>query len=871
MSALSRRDFLHCLALVGGATTLGACAAASASVATPISQATEPPPPLPLEVRFGGRPAQIEVGGAFVGVEMHGSSPLLQRISFYYPVANSADLSTDYWQRDRTRVMSLGLRVGDGPKEWIGLEPWGVHLTPYAVTLEQDDEERRVAVSYRFCQDKPGMVARIEITNNSAQLQAFELYSHLELSLRTSHTYALQDQASTEFDDVGSTIYVHFENPATGNVQLFVANAGEEPVGFATDGAIIGLGGIDGNWWLSKADDLPGGGNAQHTPSRPVAAFLYRRDLDPGETMTIVQLIGSCRSGEGHGIVAYLLAHHEEEVARYEESVRGQVDAGTLEAGDRGLDHSARWAKAILAANTHYLDGEIVPMPCPAEYNFFFTHDLLLTDLAAVQFDVVRVKRDLLYLAALGDGALPHAYYWKDDRFAIEYAETDNWNHFWFVLLAASYLRHSGDADTVETLYPLLRGSLGAALTNRRRDYLMWAHNLDWWDIGNSFGPRAYMTSLAIRALREFTYIATALGKEDAPLLRFEETAAKMQSQLADQLWDDDRNYLLNYYRDGSLDPHLYIGSLLAAHFGLVEPDKLAALVQTARSTLLDEELGVYNAFPMDFHQLAEFLRFSGNEAGDPFIYMNGGIWPHGNAWYALALVAAGEQAEARRFVRRVMTVEGIMEGPGGQPAMYETRNGNRHDPAVYGKVDKPQFLWAAGWYLYVLYHLLGVRESEWNVTFEPPVLDGRRTARFSLVLGGRSALVTVAGSGRHLRNIRYGGSVLPSAVVPTQVGAVGEIEILVGTPEAPYLAATNSIVLASRWNEEERALSVELDAFPGHENETAFVSPWAPRSVAVNGVERGEGWRAERDGDIHQVRIGLVHRSNRDTLVVRF
>ena len=43
-------------------------------------------------------------------------------------------------------------------------------------------------------------------------------------------------------------------------------------------------------------------------------------------------------------------------------------------------------------------------MPCPAEYNFFFTHDVLLTDLAAINFDPERVRRDLLYIMSLAQG-----------------------------------------------------------------------------------------------------------------------------------------------------------------------------------------------------------------------------------------------------------------------------------------------------------------------------------------------------------------------------------------------------------------------------------------------------------------------------------
>ncbi|HPR87551.1 MAG TPA: hypothetical protein PL181_05970, partial [bacterium] len=47
-----------------------------------------------LAASFSGMRGQVEVGGPCAGAEFHGSRPLPARISFYYPVANSIDLST---------------------------------------------------------------------------------------------------------------------------------------------------------------------------------------------------------------------------------------------------------------------------------------------------------------------------------------------------------------------------------------------------------------------------------------------------------------------------------------------------------------------------------------------------------------------------------------------------------------------------------------------------------------------------------------------------------------------------------------------------------------------------------------------------------
>lgn len=823
-----------------------------------------------LEIDSVCESAQIEVGGPFVGIEMHHGSPLLHRISLFYPVANSIDLSMDYWQRSESRVTFLGLKVGCGPKEWVGLEPFGFRLTPYSVMLHTVDERRAIRVSYQFCKEKPAMVTKLEITNSLAEPESFEVYTHLEASLRTSHTYALVDKAWTEFHEAGSAIYVNFDDAAAGNAQVFVANAGEQPTSFATDSETLGLP-PRGNWWMDKVMDLPGEVIGRASPGRPAAAFLYRKQLDPGQKLTVVQMLGSCRWGEGREIVGYLLDHYEHQIGLYEGCVLSKAHGdGVVRTGDRAIDHSALWAKAVLAANAHYLHGEVVPMPCPAEYNFYFTHDVLLTDLAAVHFDLARVRRDLEYIVAKADDTLPHACYWKDDRYVIEFAGADNWNHFWFILVSASYLRHSGDIETLQRLYPHLTRSLKLAMTSRGEDDLMWARHPDWWDIGHSFGPRAYMTILAIRALREFTYVCTVLDKEISQLLQYEELAARLQRQLNAKLWDDDLEYLINAHQDGSVDTHIYVGSLLAAHFGFIDTDRSAALVKTAKSRLLDERLGIRNVCPMDFHLLVDDLEFTGNETGGPGAYANGGIWPHANGWYALALLAIGQKVEALSFVKRVMTLEGVAGSPNGQPAMYEYRNSNSGDPSVYGKVDKPQFLWAAGWYLYTLYHLLGIRENEWNIALDPYLFEGRTASRFHLFAGGRLVAVSVTGSGHHIRSIEHDAAPYPAAVIPG-VSVPGEIRIVLGVPELPYVARTNSILLASRFDRENLRLAVVVKGFPGHDSETQIVSPWPPESVFANGVELNEGWSLQQCDNVYRITVGFSQQSRQDTIEVRF
>ena len=243
----------------------------------------------------------------------------------------------------------------------------------------------------------------------------------------------------------------------------------------------------------------------------------------------------------------------------------------------------------------------------------------------------------------------------------------------------------------------------------------------------------------ALTQLRVFpiSYLATVLASA-VGLAGYESLADSMQKAMGERLWDDSLGYLINY-NGAKKDTHYYMGSLLAAAYDLLSPDRTRRLLETANAQLMAPAIGVRTAMPPDFQtqESKAFYKFQGDEAGQPYLYINGGVWPHSNAWYALALVAAGKTDEALSFVKSTMTVEGIMRSPMGQPAMYEYRY---TDPASkeYGRVDKPSFLWAGGFYLKTLYALAGVKENEWNISFSPAMPASIGACHFSLTFGSQ-------------------------------------------------------------------------------------------------------------------------------------
>ena len=821
---------------------------------------------------------QIEVGSPYVGIEIHKSFPLLNRISFYYPVANSIDISEDYWKRENFRIMSVGLKAGDFPKRFLKNQIYKVSQTPYSVSFNGNDSDSEIKISYEFCKNEPAMVITYEITNSSETEKEYEVYTRLDATLRTSHTYNVVDSGYTEFQKQGSIIRINYPYIETGNAQIFVMNTGLDPSSFTSkvenenenENKIKNL----DDWWLNSNSPLPGKIILKEDLSKPVFAFIYKKQLAPKTSMKIVQIVGSSLISEAREKTEYLLKNYQNEIDVYKNYIlKESIDKNEIVTRDKDIDFTSRWSKAVLTTNAHYLNGQIVPMPAQAEYNFYFTHDALLTDLAAVNFDLDRVKNDLKYIISLADTdkTIPHAHYWKDTAYKTEFAGTENWNHFWFTLLCARYLRHSGDTKFLDQLYPYIQKSINTAMKNKGKDNLMWSFRPDWWDIGNNFGPRAYMTILAIRALREYNYISTVLQKDLTGIKLYDDLANLMNRKLVDTLWDNKLNYLISYFEDGTEDQHIYMGSLLASHFNLLDADKNLKLITTAKEKLLDEKLGIYTLYPMDLHLLIDYMKFAGNEAGEPYHYANGGIWPHGNSWYALALINNSLNKDAFAFIKKTMTLNGIINSPNGQPALYEYRISDKNDPAVYGKIDKPQFLWAGGWYFYTLYNLFGLRENEWNISFSPFISQEMDSVQLTVTIKGVPVIVDITGKGSALSSILFDGKEIPSAIVPDDIKNLSRINLKLGDIGTPYINSANALVISPMYDLKTKTLEFDLESFKDHIVELQIVSPTANKNISINGNLVKNGITELKKSNMYELNLKHISGLKRNHYSIKF
>jgi len=828
-----------------------------------------------IAVAFQGGYGSIEVGGPYAGVESHHSRPLPSRVSFFAPVANSMDLSLDYKRRDESQVLFVALQIDDGPCQPIGWEPWPYVLSPASVSFSKRLDHTELKIFYSFFQNSPGMMARLVIRNLDERPHAYRLHTRWQTTLRTCQSYKFKNPAHTWFDHSSQTVFSSYEDSEVANAVLLIGNGAAHPIEWSAQAAAASQPG-DGltNSFENCHRETFFEQQADSAKDQPAVGFLYEKNLVTADSLVVVHFLASTMKAEVASLALHLSANYRDEIAAYEKNIADAAYAAPkFHSGNAALDESAQWAKAMLAANRHFLDGEIVPMPCPAQYNFYFTHDALMTDLAAANFDGTRVRNDLLYLAnkVNQEQLIPHAYYWKDDGFKTEFSGENNWNHFWFILVAASYLRHTEDIDLLRKLQPVLEKSLSLTLSHLGADGLLWADYPDWWDIGKAKGPRAYMTALAIRALQEFAFIGAQLHDDPQKLQNYAAQARSLSATLSQKLWDKELDYLINFNHGTTKDEHLYAGSLLATVFDELPEEQQRQLVATVQQRLYDPRLGVRTADPRDFHMLEKEFRFVNHEQGGQGEYLNGGVWPHCTAWYALALQHIGKPDEALEVVRNNMTLAGVTRSPRGQPAMYEYRF-SEPASADYGRIDKPNFLWAGGWYLFTLYRLLGAAESPWNLHVLTNLPELTPEPEFQWLVNGKISSIKFSGSGKFAASIEYDGDSFPSLVIPLGRTTEG-IRITRGDVLQPYLENLTASLIDATWTAQHKSLRWQSRAFPGHHVTAALISTQVPKRILVDKKQLTPStWSVtQEERNCYRTTIQYAHLATDCAVVVEF
>jgi hypothetical protein len=255
---------------------------------------------------------------------------------------------------------------------------------------------------------------------------------------------------------------------------------------------------------------------------------------------------------------------------------------------------------------------------------------------------------------------------------------------------------------------------------------------------------------------------------------------------------------------------------------------------------------------PADFDRLLDVYKFKEGEVGAPFVYINGAVWPQTTAWYILALIDLGKVDLAKESLEKYFSLKGIEHSPNGQPAFFEYRFSDPSSPS-YGKIDKPNFMWAAGWYLNSLYHLIGVRESEWNISVSPNVPTGFENMEYDLTSNGESSAVIWAGKGNYFRKITVDGKAFPSAILTRRAK---RIHVERGIPTAPYLEAASCIVNKVNSLNHSSTLEIQLEGLVGQKASITIVSPKPVKKALLETGDFTSGVVSQKSDGIYKTTL---------------
>jgi len=313
------------------------------------------------------------------------------------------------------------------------------------------------------------------------------------------------------------------------------------------------------------------------------------------------------------------------------------------------------------------------------------------------------------------------------------------------------------------------------------------------------------------------------------------------------------------------------MGALLSSVYHALPAERAEKLVETATLRLLDPAIGIRTVYPADFHtdSVKSFYGVKSNEAGDQYLYANGGVWYLGNAWYAWALQSIGDIENSFDFFRRTMTIDGIMQSPRGQPSLYEYRYADS-TAKDHGRVDKPSMMWSAGFCIGTAYRLAGFQDNVWNVTVggaAPQALQEIHTP----YTFGRTKSVVRSGKGGMLTRLVLDGKEIPSRILPREAASGSTMSVEMGPIRYPFLDSANAVLETARLDVQTRTMRLALSSYAGHGTSMKIVSPWLPRAMTLNGLPWA-GWRpmSTLNGMLY-ILIDFNASANTDTIQINF
>ena len=219
-----------------------------------------------------------------------------------------------------------------------------------------------------------------------------------------------------------------------------------------------------------------------------------------------------------------------------------------------------------------------------------------------------------------------------------------------YVILAADYLRASGDAAFIRRSWPHIKKAMDFLYsTDTDGDGLIENTGVGhgWVEGGKLFGAHTehYLAACWTQALAGAAELATAVGQSE-PAARYRRDSAKVRGILDRDFWNPSTNFC-NYgkFRDGTYNPEPTVLPAVAMAFGLLDPARA--------QPVLDAYAG--NGFSTDW---GVRILSSASPLFNPEGYHYGSVWPLFTGWTALAEYRNGRSAQGFSHMMNNMLIK---------------------------------------------------------------------------------------------------------------------------------------------------------------------------------------------------------------------
>lgn len=395
---------------------------------------------------------------------------------------------------------------------------------------------------------------------------------------------------------------------------------------------------------------------APSTTNHVMQAFRYRLDAHNEHTVTFAMAGTNQGASEAEAVYRRLLrdptAVHAAASAHYRQLLDAHAMVTTP---DRTFNEGYRWAlvgtdrcwattpgigEGLLAGYATSADGwdgghDISGRP---GYAWYFGRDAAWSAFAINGYgDFAGVKKQLQLFRRFQD-IDGKVYHEMTTSGAVHYDAADATPLY--VVLAAHYLRASGDTALVRDLWPSLQRAMDFLYsTDTDGDHLIENTQVGhgWVEGGPLFGAHTtlYLAGTWARALGDAAYMARVLGEMPAQAGAYTADADTVRSIIERTFYNVDTGfYDYGLLQDGTYNPEPTLLPAVLMHFGLLDSARTGPMLDAYAGNDFSSDWGV------------RILRRTSDHF-DPTGYHYGSVWPLYTGWAALGEYAYGRSTAA--------------------------------------------------------------------------------------------------------------------------------------------------------------------------------------------------------------------------------